>query len=584
MAFSSASTTHRDMNMAMLESHLQNRAVQTNFNHLIMGTRPDRDRIVSECYAEGLIPPALLNAEMKEVIQTIQDRITTDCMGTVFAKFLKILCQDRSTEHLAKLVSETLHELKQSPFETSPTWLIGAGRGRNGGVAYWEEEKGTALLLPSGGWNTRPAFCGRLSGICRELAVGSQGGGGYVPQECNWEHARTSPFSSPNRSPLHNHRFPSSQESHPPQSTFPSPFKPPSKPSEVSVCSISDQTNTIPQETQLTSEPSSEEGSWVGSDDDSSDDELTVPNLGNKSVIETTKDYKTDHTTFVKRKDDHKVENGTLDEREEVEKVRKRKHRKATNSSEFNGKTSPERKKSIEELTEGLGSCTINNEANSCCEHAKLAETLSKKLQRAQEERQQVNSYALSICIKKDFLRTKMRSLKWQKIRQERMVENLKDHIKELESEHIKELESERERSRDEIFQLRTELMYMEAYFNETRAENIILREELATATYELAGRREREKASKEWFSHLERRRVRESVNEGYEAKKEKQVLCEKVERLEEQLWRFTGPAMEGGARGRRSDGRVSTSSGESSSDHDYHTSKSSSKDEIDSI
>lgn len=105
------SANHND---AMLEGWLESRVIRKNFDILVTSTQANREQIAMTCYAKDLISQNVLNTGgMREIIQTIQEKVTSNRSRYPFETFLQILNDEPSTERLAEILREDLKEVRR---------------------------------------------------------------------------------------------------------------------------------------------------------------------------------------------------------------------------------------------------------------------------------------------------------------------------------------------------------------------------------------------------------------------------------------------------------------------------------------
>ena len=200
---------------------------------------------------------------------------------------------------------------------------------------------------------------------------------------------------------------------------------------------------------------------------------------------------------------------------------------------------------SVEEVATRLEACELENQdavTVGCCDHLQEIESLSTRLELLKAERESERGYLISICMekdsmktKRDVLKTRLRGLKSKTRKQAKKLQELEGKMAELSSH-----EAQSAAQREHIAKLTQQIMYMEAFCNETQAEMIRAQEELVSARTRLAEHTERERSTKERFAALEKS-LQASATEGYLSRKETDGLKRRVKILEKLIWRFDG-------------------------------------------
>lgn len=199
---------------------------------------------------------------------------------------------------------------------------------------------------------------------------------------------------------------------------------------------------------------------------------------------------------------------------------------------------------STEELATRLETCTLQNqdtqavESKGCCDHLREIESLSRRVELLKAEREGERGYLITICMekdslkrKRDVLKTRLRGLTAKNRRQAKKIQELESKMAGLSSH-----ESQSIAQREHIAKLTQQIMYMEAFCNETQAETIRAQEELVSVRTRLMEHIERERFTKEKFATPQA-----SLTESYFSRKETDGLKRRVRILEKLIQRFDG-------------------------------------------
>lgn len=195
----------------------------------------------------------------------------------------------------------------------------------------------------------------------------------------------------------------------------------------------------------------------------------------------------------------------------------------------------------VEEVTEKLGKCVLdrNSTCESSCGCVREVETLLGPVDSLKAERERERGYLISVCMERDSLKRKIDLLKTQlraaRTKNRKQAKKLKDLDGKIAG--LASLEREGVAQREQIAELTHQVMYLEVFYNEKRAEAIQAQEELVSVRNKLLQQGDREMATKERFATMENN-LQASMTEGFLSRRETEGLKKRVKILEKLIRR----------------------------------------------
>ena len=464
------------MNKSVLESHLKKNAIQRNFDKLVKGTTADKGNISQKCYAKGLIPEAQIDEDMSKILQTIQNRIISDSLGMAFEIFLDILTSDECNKYLADLLTKTLEELMQSKY-SSEIQNSKSGLYHDDGISHpCSQDQSTIVRGENSHSDTQVQSRAKPMKDCSNAFS-------YLPAQ--------------DSSTISGYLFGYDTESDGTNSSTAFYIQ-----AQNSVLTSAKHTGVFKSclpKTENTADEASNEDCFSDFDaEESSEDDDTI----------------FDQESHLTRKQETDYTSSCLGESHSTSK---------RNSVDNASKISPTTcKYPTEKITKDLEMFKIAKNSvilqeTTCCEHVKEINQLIEQLKSIEAKRQAENSYTVEVCMKRD---------------------GLKERLKTMKREGKRKLEELQKIKEDEQLKHNSEVRYLTAYISTVESKMIKVQEDLNEVRSKLAVLNEKSKKDKERIADLEKKLL-ESLCESGCYRKEAEMLRKKIIMLEDLIEKF---------------------------------------------